>query len=78
MKSGKSLHENIAVQFMNSIFSNALPGDNEEDHIYTLKELFNQNNNNENENNNEQNHNYNNNQGLFYNKKINSASHYCK
>jgi len=61
LKSGKSLHENIAVQFMNSIFTNALPGENEDEHIYTLKELFNQNNNNENnENNNDQHHNYNN------------------
>ena len=33
---------------MNSIFTNALPGENEDEHIYTLKELFNQNNNNEN------------------------------
>ena len=28
---------------MNSIFTNALPGENEDEHIYTLKELFNQN-----------------------------------
>ena len=63
MKSGKSLHENIAVQFMNSIFSNALPGENEDEHIYTLKDLFNQNNNNNenNENNNEHHQNFNNN-----------------
>ena len=48
---------------MNSIFSNALPGDNEDEHIYTLKELFNQNNNNENnENNNEPHRNYGSNQ----------------
>ena len=48
---------------MNSIFTNALPGENEDEHIYTLKELFNQNNNNENnENNNDQHHNYNNSQ----------------
>jgi len=48
---------------MNSIFSNALPGDNEDEHIYTLKELFNQNNNNENnENNNEPHRNYSSNQ----------------
>ena len=54
MKSGKSLHDNIAVQFMNSIFTNALPGQNEDSHIYTLKERFNQENvsNNENNNNN--------------------------
>ena len=45
---------------MNSIFTNALPGENEDEHIYTLKELFNQNNNNE--NNNDQHHNYNNSQ----------------
>ena len=42
MKSGKSLHDNIAVQFMNSIFTNALPGQDEESHTYTLKERFNQ------------------------------------
>jgi hypothetical protein len=42
LKSGKSLHDNIAVQFMNSIFTNALPGQNEESHTYTLKERFNQ------------------------------------
>ena len=42
MKSGKSLHDNIAVQFMNSIFTNALPGENEDAHTYTLKERFNQ------------------------------------
>ena len=47
---------------MNSIFTNALPGENEDEHIYTLKELFNQNNNNENnENNNDPNTNFNNN-----------------
>ena len=47
---------------MNSIFTNALPGENEDEHIYTLKELFNQNNNNENnENNNDPNSNFNNN-----------------
>ena len=47
---------------MNSIFTNALPGENEDEHIYTLKELFNQNNNNENnENNNEHHQNFNNN-----------------
>ena len=53
MKSGKSLHDNIAVQFMNSIFTNALPGENEDEHTYTLKERFNQSNsvNNANENN---------------------------
>ena len=62
LKSGKSLHENIAVQFMNSIFTNALPGENEDEHIYTLKELFNQNNNNENnDNNNDHHHNFNSN-----------------
>ena len=42
MKSGKSLHDNIAVQFMNSIFTNALPGQSEDAHTYTLKERFNQ------------------------------------
>ena len=36
------MHDNIAVQFMNSIFTNALPGQNEDDHTYTLKERFNQ------------------------------------
>ena len=61
MKSGKSLHENIAVQFMNSIFSNALPGENEDEHIYTLKDLFNQNDNENNENNNGHHHNFNSN-----------------
>ena len=59
LKSGKSLHDNIAEQFMNSIFTNALPGQNEDSHIYTLKERFNQENANCNENNN---NNYNNNQ----------------
>ena len=29
---------------MNSIFTNALPGENEDEHIYTLKEYFNPNN----------------------------------
>ena len=29
---------------MNSIFTNALPGENEDEHTYTLKERFNQNN----------------------------------
>jgi hypothetical protein len=44
---------------MNSIFTNALPGENEDEHIYTLKELFNQNNNNENnDNNNDHHHNF--------------------
>jgi hypothetical protein len=42
LKSGKSLHDNIAVQFMNSIFTNALPGQSEDAHTYTLKERFNQ------------------------------------
>ena len=47
---------------MNSIFTNAAPGENEDERIYTLKDLFAQNNNNEiNENNNDQRHNYNNN-----------------
>ena len=45
---------------MNSIFTNALPGENEDEHIYTLKELFNQNNNENNENNNDSHHIYNN------------------
>ena len=40
---------------MNSIFTNALPGENEDDHIYTLKEMFNQNINNDNDNNNNNN-----------------------
>lgn len=44
LKSGKSLHENIANQFMNSIFTNAQHGENEDEHIYTLKERFAQNN----------------------------------
>ena len=48
---------------MNSIFTNAAPGENEDERIYTLKDLFAQDNNNEiNESNNDQRHNYNNNQ----------------
>ena len=78
MKSGKSLHDNIAVQFMNSIFTNALPGENEDEHIYTLKEMFNQNINNENnENNNDHHHNYSNNNQIIEQRNI-SPSHKYK
>ena len=51
------MHDNIAVQFMNSIFTNALPGQNEDAHTYTLKERFNQ----QNEENSGNNNNINNN-----------------
>ena len=51
---------------MNSIFTNALPGENEDEHIYTLKELFTQNNNENNENNNDNHHNYNNNNNEMF------------
>ena len=40
LKSGKSLHKNIANQFINSIFTTAGPKENEDDHIYTLKDRF--------------------------------------
>ena len=57
------MHDNIAVQFMNSIFTNALPGQNEDNHIYTLKERFHQSNEENSENNNSEDmHRYENNQ----------------
>ena len=37
MQSGKSLHQNIAIQFINSIFTSASAKENEDEHIYTLK-----------------------------------------
>jgi hypothetical protein len=40
LKSGKSLHENIAQQFLNSVFCCASRKENEDDNIYVLKERF--------------------------------------
>ncbi len=34
------MHQNIAQQFINSIFCNASRKENEEEHCYILKELF--------------------------------------
>ena len=71
------MHENIAVQFMNSIFSNALPGEKEEDHIYTLKEIFEQKDNEENnENNNDQRRNYNNSNQIMEQRNISPSNKY--
>ena len=62
---------------MNSIFSNALPGEKEEDHIYTLKEIFEQKDNDENnENNNDQRRNYNNNNQLIEQRSISPNNKY--
>ena len=40
MKSGKNLNQNIAQQFINSIFCSATRKENEDENCYTLKELF--------------------------------------
>lgn len=40
MKSGKNLNQNIAQQFINSIFCSASRKENEDEHCYTLRELF--------------------------------------
>jgi len=40
LKSGKNLNQNIAQQFINSIFCSASRKENEDEHCYTLKELF--------------------------------------
>lgn len=40
MKSGKNLHQNIANQFINSIFTNAVHEESEDEHIYTIKDRF--------------------------------------
>lgn len=40
LKSGKSLHQNIAHQFINSIFTTGDHKDNEDERIYTLKDRF--------------------------------------
>ena len=62
---------------MNSIFTNALPGEKEEDHIYTLKEIFEQKDNDENnENNNDQRRNYNNNNQLMEQRSISPNNKY--
>jgi len=40
LKSGKNLNQNIAQQFINSIFCSASRKENEDENCYTLKELF--------------------------------------
>ncbi len=40
LKSGKSINQNIAQQFINSIFCSAGRKENEEEHCYTLKDRF--------------------------------------
>ena len=40
LKNGKSLHQNIASQFINSIFTNASSEETEDEHIYTIKDRF--------------------------------------
>jgi hypothetical protein len=40
LKSGKNLNQNIAQQFINSIFCSGNRKENEDDNCYTLKEMF--------------------------------------
>lgn len=40
LKSGKSLHENIAMQFLNSVFCSAGRNENEDENCYVLKDRF--------------------------------------